>query len=699
MVLVYICLCLISIEPQTFKAIKTSHPPVIDGFLEETWFSGDSAYNFTQYFPGEYKPSTEKTTVYILYTKDDLYIGFQCQAHEPKKIDFRITPRDIGRGDEISIILDPLCSEECGYRFDVNCAGIQSDAYISSNGISHDYRWDGVWYSAAKVTKDGYTVEVQIPFKSIRYSPNSNVWHVNFLRYIASKGEKSCWSPLRRVEGIRLSRCGKLVAIQPGKRGIHLELYPVVLGRYEKFQEETFSFDACFDASWNIQPSSKVCCVVNPDFAQIESDPYRVNLSKYTLYFPERRSFFIEGSKISEPSNIQFQFGDPLALFYSRQIGKKLPGGKIVPILTGLKSTTKGKDFEIGILNCITNKVTYTDMWNDISEEPLSDYYVIAGKKKIMKNSTLGFLYEGKESKFFYQRVLSLNDILRKGNFECSVWGATSWNTDISQGFAGELSWDWFGDRFWVGGNYKNIGEDFEINEIGYAPCKFIVYSLIGGPIIYEKFFFKSLFTGIGGTRRKEYGEPEFGYSIWGIANGNLRNNWGTSINFQIFKDFEIDRWYKGYRVNTSFWTDASKVVWLKPSLWYTSYAYNFRRGFFAAQGGGDIYTRWKLNPSMNLELSINNTIEWRPDGSIEKSSWVFRPIVQWTLIKDLYLHIYIEPNTDTHIYSLNTLLSWNFRPKSWIYLALNEVRDNKNGNMQTKERIFILKVKNLFFM
>ena len=112
-----------------------------------------------------------------------------------------------------------------------------------------------------------------------------------------------------------------------------------------------------------------------------------------------------------------------------------------------------------------------------------------------------------------------------------------------------------------------------------------------------------------------------------------------------------------------------------------------------------NIHLGWKINPSLSLSLGLSNTIEWKPDGAIEDVSWVLRPILQYALYRDIHLRIYAEPNMDTDVHQFNALLSYNFRPKSWFYLAFNETRDNKDGKMSPKDRIIVAKIRYLFFM
>jgi len=162
---------------------------------------------------------------------------------------------------------------------------------------------------------------------------------------------------------------------------------------------------------------------------------------------------------------------------------------------------------------------------------------------------------------------------------------------------------------------------------------------------------------------------------------------------------YEEGRYYSYWRGNFSMWSDWSKPVAGDCGFRYTSRAYNYRRGYFAANGGGHLSLRWRVNPSLRLGVGVNNTTEFKPDGSIKKISWISHPTLGWALSKYLYLRVWSEPNTDTHIHRLNLLFSWNFMPKSWMYLAFNESRDNTEGNWRIEDRIVVGKVRYLFLL
>ncbi|MCK4591642.1 MAG: carbohydrate binding family 9 domain-containing protein, partial [Candidatus Latescibacteria bacterium] len=329
--------------------MKTERPPRIDGFIESVWAEADSVTEFVQTEPREGQPATERTVAYFLYDDQNLYVAFKCYDSEPEELVVVVGPRGDASGDHVHFFIDTFGNKVTAYEFRVNAAGVQDDFCVFSDGEHSDKGWEGVWYSAAKVTDFGYVVEVKIPFKSLRYKKGLSRWGIGFERWICRKEERAHWLPQKSGQ-FRISRLAQLEGIRPGEMGLHLELYPVALARYDR---PSTSPDAGLDFSWHPTSSSSFHFTANPDFAQVEADPYQINLSKYETYLAERRPFFVEGSDLFDLRAVR--------AFYSRRIGKRLPGGEEVPILGGSKFIARPGRFEIGALSALTGEVKYTD--------------------------------------------------------------------------------------------------------------------------------------------------------------------------------------------------------------------------------------------------------------------------------------------------------------------------------------------------
>ena len=174
-------------EEMNLHVARVEIPPKIDGFIEPLWARGDSVTGFVQLFPKEGEPATERTVVHVLCDDENLYVAFECYDSEPGRLILRLAPRDqaFGNagGDCVGLLLDTFGDKTMGYEFIVNAKGVQGDAYVSSGGKDEDGSWDGVWYSATRVTDFGYVVEMAIPFKSIRFKEGPGTWRALFARY------------------------------------------------------------------------------------------------------------------------------------------------------------------------------------------------------------------------------------------------------------------------------------------------------------------------------------------------------------------------------------------------------------------------------------------------------------------------------------------------------------------------------------
>ncbi len=669
--------------------MRREAPPKVDGVIESVWAGVDSATGFIQIVPDEGKPSTEKTVVYLLYDDQHLYVAFKCFDSEPEKLILRVTPRDQGGGDQVGLILDTFSNKTTGYFFSCNAKGVQTDGYMSSDGRSQDSSWDGVWYSATKVTDFGYVVEMKIPFRSIRFKSGLSKWGINLFRYIARRDEWVTWVPQKRNEGLRISNSGQLVGIHPGEMGLHLEAYPVALTRYE---EPSTSVHMGLDLGWFPSSSSSLHFTANPDFAQVEADPYQVNLSRYELYLSERRPFFVEESDLFKC------LGGMPNLFYSRRIGKRLPGGKEVPILTASKFTVRPGRFEMGVLGAVTGEVKYTED-DSPRTEPESWFTVLRVKRRFLKNSELGLLYAGKEGDGF-NRVGALDGELRIGDLRLGFVTAHSDKKGAKGAYGAKLDFSWTAKFFRLGGYTQNISSHFDIEQIGFFPWvgrKEI--GIWGGPVFYDQGPFKQISLFFNGWGQKEFAEPHPEYSISGGLNFDFVNNWGCHFGSGTGKRSEEGQRYSRWHSNFWVWSDWSKPFSASSGFWYNSRSYNYDREYFAPNGGGGLNLRWQINPGLRFNLSVNNTTEFNPNGSVKKLNWISHPTVQYALRKDLHLRVWLEPNFATDIHRASILFSWNFRPKSWAYLAFNESRDNTEGKMKLENRIAVLKVRYLFFL
>ncbi|MEW6686629.1 MAG: DUF5916 domain-containing protein [Candidatus Edwardsbacteria bacterium] len=660
----------------------------IDGFLNEPyWQQADSVFNFVQAEPWQDAVATEATAVRVLTDVENLYVSFQCRHFELSKIQAWLATQDKSRGDRVTVFLSGTGNNETGYLFRVNAAGVQTDAYIIADGRQNDLSWNGVWFSAVHRDSTGWSAELKIPFKTMRFLPNVQ-WKIGFARYISRKNESDFWPAVKVQQSLRISRLAKLEGIMPGRPGLNLELYPVGLVKYDRIADRKYSANGGLNFSWSPTPATRLDFTANPDFAQIESDPDRINLGRFELYFQEKRPFFIEGAD---------KFKTPIQLFYSRRIGKKLPDGQEVPILSAGKFQSSFGQYDISILSAVCEKVDYTDWDGNQKTEPQSVYPVIRLKRCIGKNSLLGLFYGAKENDREYNRLYAIDGTWRTAEMEWQNQIAVSSDKEVKKGFAYKSAFDWNSRYLIIKCSSEKYEPNFAASEIGYVTYNGESHQVSAGPIWYQKGVFQNFYIGGEGIFSKLVGDA--GYTkVGAISLSPNFQKWGFSTNVHYGRAYEKERWYDYWHFSLWFWPNSEGRLFINPGIQYDSWSYNYRRGFFAPHGSIDLYASYNLRSNMQLAWQGNNTLEWKPDKSFEKSSWIHEFWYNWSLTRDLHFKLYYTPNWETHYHKVNLLFSYNFAPKSWIYLAFNEGIDNSTAHPKTKEQVITLKVSRLFW-
>lgn len=630
----------------------------------------------------------------MLYDPENLYIAFKCYCRNLREINREVVPRDNTDGDRVGFILDSFDDQNTAYYFLVNAAGVQADLYVSSDFRNWDNSWDGVWYSAARLTHFGYCVEIQIPFRSIRYKPNITEWGINFTRYIPKNDEQSHWAPQPR-QGVRVSLSGRLSGISPKTKGAKLEVYPVALSRYEQNDKIKISPDVGLDIRWTLGSASTFQLTTNPDFAQIEADPTQINLSKYELWYPERRPFFVEDAELFNLNGI--------TTFYSRRIGKPLPTGKAVPIIAGAKFVAKLQRTDIGFIDAICQKVNYESDGVPYTE-PLFYFRVLRLRRNILKNSNLGFLYTAKVNEDFTNNIYSIDGLFQQQDLQLyaqSVYSELQSQSTLvgpKRTLAQCYQINYDGYKYGAKAEFSYLPEDFSVNSIGFVARKGLFGHAGFIPKFYNFWQIRDLSTNISFDIRREAGEEVYAFGPGIGIYVDYNNNWGNWFGFSFDKDYEMDSTYYFYVYDISFWSDAAKLLSVSAEAVGVSNSYNYRRGYFAPYSNLYSSLDWRVNPSLKFGLQVNSTVEWDTVGKIAAIGWILHPTIGYALTKDLQLRLYSELDFDSKIHYLNLLLSWNFKPKSWLYLAFNESHNAAIPGFPLNERIAVVKLRYLFF-
>jgi hypothetical protein len=387
------------------EAAEAPEAPILDGIVEDAiWSTAQVITDFVQAEPYEGEPSTEKTEVRLLFDRTHLYLGVICYDSDPDGIIVTDARRDSNLDDTDSFraIFDTYLDRQNGFVFGTNPAGIEYDGQVTNEGEGgggggpgsgrsqtgsgggFNLNWDASFQVRSHVGDFGWSAEFAIPLRTLRYEAETpQTWGVNFQRNIRRKREEAYWSPISRIYSLhRLSSAGEL-------RGLELEtprnfkVSPYVLGSSERdyavSDENDLDGDFGVDAKFGVTPSLNLDLTYNTDFAQVEVDEQQINLTRFNLFFPEKRPFFLENA-----GNFAMGETQEVELFFSRRIGIG-PEGEIVPILLGARLSGKAGPYNLGVLNMQTEELA--------GVTPANNYTVASVSRELPNRSSLGALF------------------------------------------------------------------------------------------------------------------------------------------------------------------------------------------------------------------------------------------------------------------------------------------------------------------
>jgi hypothetical protein len=343
--------------PRDVRAVRTERPPRLDGVVDESWSAGAAISEFHQREPFEGRLATEKTVVRILYDRRYLYFGLECLDSKPDGIVANELRRDTDftLDDYVSIMISPNNDARSGYIFTTNPLGTQFDALIADEGRINDPNWDAIWKSNARITANGWSATIAIPFSALNFKTSDDVTvGLNFRRFIRRRNEEDLWHSYLRIYGLeRVSEGGRLTDLKDIGSGRLLLIKPYLLGGLVANPAEGVRglHTGGLDVKYGIRSNLVANLTVNTDFADADVDPLRVNITPFKNLLPEKRPFFLENGGF-------FHFGtqDSTQLFFSRQIGIDPNTGEQVPLDVGAKITGTLGDYDIGLLDARTRQ-------------------------------------------------------------------------------------------------------------------------------------------------------------------------------------------------------------------------------------------------------------------------------------------------------------------------------------------------------
>ena len=467
-------------ELYTVEPVQIDQAPQLDGILdEEVWLSAAVIDDFIQQEPSEGDPATERTVVRLLYDARALYIGVYAFDSAPNGVVATEMRRDSDRlfdEDNFQIILDTFHDSRSGYMFVTNPLGGKLEQQVAEEGEGGfgrnspnvNVNWDGVWHVAARRTSEGWVAEIAIPMVTLRFPEvERQVWGVNFMRNIRRKNEQVFWAAIPKAYSLtRVSLAGTLTGLGSVNQGKDLRVTPYVLagGRHDRLGgglDGSGFNEVGLDVKYGVTSGLNLDLTLNTDFAQVEVDEQQVNLSRFPLFFPEKRDFFLENAGMFSVRSQDFR--RTADLFFTRRIGLS-DAGQPISVIGGARLTGKVDRHNIAVLNIQTREAL---------GQPGENFFVGRYSRDVFARSKVGALLINKEAigNARYNRTFAADTTLAlHPNFTVTSFIAKTETPGISTGdMAGDVRASWLSPSWRVSAEYSDIQDNFNA-EVGFVP-------------------------------------------------------------------------------------------------------------------------------------------------------------------------------------------------------------------------------------
>ena len=700
-----------TLDPHDFRAMAVRLPggmePRIDGLMDdEAWRQGAAFGGFTQRDPDVGAPATHPTEFRIVYDDARIYVGIWAfEPHEDAIIASELE-RDsfLRKGDQIRITFDTFHDHRNLFYFSTNPLSAMKDGYSTDNG-NMNWDWNGVWEVRSSADDRGWYSEFAIPLSQLRFrdGPDQQVWGLNVTRIVMHIREESSFTPLRREWGppanIRAAGSGLLLGLDELRPRRRFEVIPFVApGVVRNLQAGTptdWSTEVGGDLRVGLTQTMNADVTLNTDFAQVEADQEIVNLTRFSLRFPEKRQFFTEGAGTfaygasaggagggggGGAGGVAGGGGGLLSLFYSRRIGLS-NDGQAVRILAGGRLTGNPGAYTVGLLNVLTDETSYAD-GDETVRIPRANYTVARVKRNVLNSSSVGLIAlnrQGAVGGLDYNRSLGIDGVFTlPNNVNVTSLLAKSFSPGIEgRDMAGALSIDWTADLFSLRGSYLDIQEDFNA-EMGFIPRVDIRQTRLGAgwtprpswPGVRQLSFEADLdyLEDHQGRLRTRTRELSF----------TLQRDDNSSLNVNVSNEFDLlDRPFNlgsaaiapgGYSFTTyttGVSTDNSRRV------------YGGGRAEF-----GDYYGGRQLTLSADLAVLARETLLIENNYTRNRITFLDSPAyvtntlntrVTYAISPTLFLKAFVQYNDDRNLTNLNLLLWSIYRPGSDLYVVYNQ--------------------------
>ena len=699
--------------PASVQATQVEEAPEIDGRLdEEVWARAEVASGLRQREPDEGEPASEDTEVRVLFTESALYVGVELHDRDPGGIVARTYDRDalasfgFGGGmegapdDVFAFVLDTYHDRRNAYLFMTNPLGNQTDALIENEGAGINVDWDGVWDVAARRTDGGWTAEFEIPFWTLKFPDDPRTWGFNFSRVIKRRTEDALWASWGRDNGglFKIARAGELGGLVGLDRPADFQLKPYVLAEGRRADPDEEGLDEGWDgklggdAKWGLDENWTLDLTVNTDFAQVEADVEQINLTRFSLFFPEKRDFFLENAGIFDFGSRGFGGPPSLLLFFSRRIGISAVGDE-VPLLGGGRLSGRAGPWSVGVLDVVTA---------EDADEPRTNWSVARVRRNVGRRAQWGAIAAAKTPAGGETAGSVGADFSWRPTNELEISGYAAGNEGpepAAEQYASRLAFDYTGD-FWgwlVEG--EGIGRGM-LPPTGFVrrPGTFRTFGTLrerprpGGP-------FRTI------TFRENA-------ELVTDTDGEVLDR---AVSFELSPAFEsgdearfaIER--RSERLTEPFEL-RENIVFPAGEYWTTGWSIggetsekralrgevNFQKGGFfdGDRRGYGAEVEWSPDPHLSLELGWERNEIETPQGDLNTDLGLMR--VGYAFSTRLGINALLQYNGESDELSTNVRLNWIWAPGSDLFVVLDTRRSELGESDGSSHEVLAIKFTRL---
>ncbi|MEW6322640.1 MAG: DUF5916 domain-containing protein [Acidobacteriota bacterium] len=712
----------------TLRATRLTEPLDIDGQLDEAAYERVRPItHFVQQEPAEGQPATERTAVWLFFDDERFYVSVRAWDSEPDRLVANELRRDhfnIFQNDNITISIDPFYSRRSGYFFQTNALGAQRDQEVQDER-SNNNDWNTIWYTRSRILPDGWSMEFAVPYRSLRYrAPGPQVWGFNLRRVVRWKNEQASIAPIPASAGFRamykFDVFATLVGVEIPGRSRRLEVKPYAIGASTTNLATTPAFrndataDAGFDVKYGVTNSLVADLTYRTDFAQVEEDQQQVNLTRFSLFFPEKRDFFLEGQGLFTFGGEQRggggggqggarNFTPNLApvVFYSRRIG--LANGLEVPIVAGGRLSGRVGKSSVGVLSINTEE-------SAAARSPATNFTVVRLRRDILRRSNIGVVATrrtpdgqasntvlGVDANFWFFQSVTATMFYAQSSTDGTTWAASDRQT-----YRGEVEYG--GDRYGAKYEHLRIGDRFD-PQVGFL--RRTAFTRNYGQLRFSPRPAASRLV------RKHSFELDFDY---------ITDNRGVLETREAKATYRLelnnnDQWAIDYSRNFEFLRQSFQVV---PGYAIAAGAYSFgdmrtsyvfgpqRRmsgtvtfGTGTFYGGRNTEVGYRgsveLSPRFNVEPGVTLNVIDIPAGAF--TTRLVSARTNFMVSPQMALSALVQYNSTAFALTSSVRFRWEYAPGSDLFVVYSDGRDTalRRGFPDLVNRTFVVKLTRLF--